>query len=278
MFLRDRVLGNDIKIKAFSGVSAGTSLCILNELSSIVAGVTQNPADFMGAAATGVQLDITSSSLADAAAGTGARTVTLYGLGPNWVPQVKTYSLSGQTAVTTPDYWLRVFAASVTTVGSGNYAAGDIYVYKTGTGSPSSGVPTAVTSGVLKIPVGKGCGYSGYWTVPGLAAGVAGATLLPGGQQGKKTKLQGLTLGVAAQNCLYALQAQPNLETAAPQDAMLATVFEIEMSGTAGGPGWVDLARHVEDFSPGTDIIQKILPGTAGAIVSAVLDLKQVGV
>jgi len=224
----------------------------------------------MGAIGTGVQLDITSSSANDVmTSGSGAWQITIVGLDPNFKPQVKTYNLNGPTAVTTGDYWLRVFAAYIAAVGTGLYQAGDIYIIKTGTSTWTAGVPATLTSAIVKIVFTNGImgvGYSGYWTVPATLPGA-----LP-----RKAKIQGITLGVAAQNTRFLIQVQPNLDNVAPLDSNLATAWEVIMSGTGGGPGWVDLKRHIEDFTPGTDIIMKHIPLAAGAIVSAALDIKMV--
>src|SRR5271157_1044868 len=126
--------GQDVKIKASSGASVGIVACILNELSGIVAGVTNNLATIYGAIATGVKLDFASSSASDTAAGTGAQAITVIGLGPGGVPKVATYATNGTTTVTTPDFWWRVFAAWVSAVGSGGVQAGTIYIVATTTG------------------------------------------------------------------------------------------------------------------------------------------------
>lgn len=264
MNLIDRLLGQDIKTHAYSDVTTGTSVLMVNALKALV----NPPSIFMGVVGTGVQLDIASSSVADVmTSGTGAWQITVVGLGPNFIPQVKVYNLNGQTVVTPPDFWLRVFGAYVSAVGTGLVAAGDIYIVKTGTGTFTTGVPATVTSGCLKIPIANGSGYSGYWTVPATRTGA----------QPRKAKLQGVTIGAAAQNSYLLIQAQPNLDGAIyPSDIQLATVWDLALSGSGGGPGWVDLNRHIEDFTPGTDIIFRFIPGTAGAIISVAADIKMV--
>lgn len=267
MNLSDRLLGNDVKIHAYSGVTAGTSILMLNDIASLV----NPPSVVMGAVnGAGVALDFASSSASDTLVGTGAQKITVAGLGPGGAPQVKTYSTNGTAVVTTGDLWTRVFAAWVSQVGGGGFQAGDIYIVKTGTGAFVAGVPGTLTSAVLKIVFAGGVigsGYSGYFTVPvSYAAGAGGQAY------SRKAKIQGVTLGVAAQNDRFLIQAQPNLDA----DPNLATVWDIVMSGTAGGPGWVDLARHIEDFGPGTDIIMRHIPLAAGAIASCAMDIKMV--
>lgn len=112
-------------------------------------------------------LDITSSSANDAAAGTGARTATIYGLDKDWNPQTESITLNGQTIVTTTKKYLRVFEIVIDTIGSGLKNAGDIYVVKTGTGgSYTGGVPGTLTGATIKLLVGESFGLSGMWTAP----------------------------------------------------------------------------------------------------------------
>lgn len=112
-------------------------------------------------------LDVSSSSTADAAAGTGARTIEIYGLDKDWNPLSETVTLNGQTKVTTTKKFRRVFELIVQTAGTGLVNAGDIYVVKTGTGGTyTGGVPGTLTSGCIKAIVGDNFGVSGLYTVP----------------------------------------------------------------------------------------------------------------
>ena len=113
------------------------------------------------------RLDIASSSAADAAAGTGARTIDIYGLDSQWMLQKETVTLTGQTMLTTTKYFRRVFEIVVATAGSGFLNAGDIYVVKSGTGGTwTAGVPGTLTGATIKCLVGDNYGLSGIWTVP----------------------------------------------------------------------------------------------------------------
>lgn len=112
-------------------------------------------------------LDYSSSNAADAAAGTGARTVEVYGLDKDWNPVTETITLNGQTKVTGTQTFRRVFALYTQTAGTGRFNAGDIYVVKTGTGGTyTGGVPGTLTSGVLKMLVGDNNAFSGLFTAP----------------------------------------------------------------------------------------------------------------
>jgi hypothetical protein len=73
-------------------------------------------------------LRITSASAADTAAGTGARTVRIVGLGPDGVSQIEVFTLAGTADVVTASTWTRVNRAYVQTAGSGGVNAGDITI------------------------------------------------------------------------------------------------------------------------------------------------------
>lgn len=105
-------------------------------------------------------MKVSSSSADDTAAGTGARTVVVIGLDSNYDEAEETVSLNGQTAVTTTTSFIRVFRAYVATAGSGETAAGDIYV---GTGTVTAGVPATVYA---KIVQGNNQTLMVVWTVP----------------------------------------------------------------------------------------------------------------
>lgn len=107
-----------------------------------------------------IQMKVSSSSTDDAAAGTGARTIVVYGLDANYNEINETISLNGQTVVTTTKSYLRVFRAFVATAGSGDTAAGTIYV---GTGVVTSGVPATIYA---EIPLGANQTLMAVWTVP----------------------------------------------------------------------------------------------------------------
>jgi hypothetical protein len=108
---------------------------------------------------TAAVMQISSSSANDAAAGTGARTVAIYGLDANYNQINETVTLNGQTAVNTTNSFLRVFHLAVVTAGSGEAAAGTIYA---GTGTVTAGVP-AVVYGVYTSGNGS---TACIWTVP----------------------------------------------------------------------------------------------------------------
>lgn len=142
-------------------IALATSLENVNELS--------NPFLYAGSSfgQTAAKVDVISSSTADAAAGTGARKVLVVGLDGSYVFQTEEITMNGQTAVVSAKDWLRVFAVEVSVCGTGLVNAGDIYIYKTGTGGTiTGGVPGTLTSAWVKVLAGYGYGSSGMYTVP----------------------------------------------------------------------------------------------------------------
>lgn len=105
-------------------------------------------------------MKVSSSSADDAAAGTGARTIQVYGLDANYNEITETVTLNGQTEVNTTNSYLRVFRAFVINAGSGGTAAGTIYI---GTGTVTLGVPATIYA---EIPVGANQTLMAVWTVP----------------------------------------------------------------------------------------------------------------
>jgi len=89
---------------------------------------------------------VSSSSANDTSAGSGAQTVTVYGLDANYAEIQETFTLNGQTGVTSAQSFLRVFRLIVNTAGATGYNEGDIYC---GTGTITTGVPAVVLGRVL---------------------------------------------------------------------------------------------------------------------------------
>lgn len=100
---------------------------------------------FMDAAGS---LEIVSASADDAAAGTGARTVTIDFLDANYVESSVTVTLNGTTAVAISGTWFRINGATVITAGSGRVNAGDITIRDAGAGATRSIMPAG--AGILK--------------------------------------------------------------------------------------------------------------------------------
>ena len=145
---RGQITGHSTVFVSGTGTSVGTSTTTLWSQNTIYTYLS-----------TAAVMQISSSSANDAAAGTGARTVAIYGLDANYNQINETVTLNGQTAVNTTNSFLRVFHLAVVTAGSGEAAAGTIYA---GTGTVTAGVP-AVVYGVYTSGNGS---TACIWTVP----------------------------------------------------------------------------------------------------------------
>lgn len=116
-------------------------------------------------------MKVSSSDANDDAAGTGARTVTVFGLDVNYNEVSETVELDGQTEVLTTTQFIRVNRAFVVTAGSGGTAAGTIYV---GTGTVTAGVPATIYA---VITLGENQTTMALWTVPaGYTLYITGGT------------------------------------------------------------------------------------------------------
>ena len=107
-------------------------------------------------------LKVSSSSTADTSAGTGARTVQLFGLDTNYDEINETVTLNGQTAVNTTKEYLRINRMIVRSAGTGGANAGVIYA---GTGTVTTGVPANVYASVNGV-TGANQSLMALWTVP----------------------------------------------------------------------------------------------------------------
>jgi hypothetical protein len=142
--------------------------------------------------AAALQMTVSSTSADDTAAGTGARTVVVQGVDANYNEVTETVTLNGQTAVTMSASLLRVNYAYVATAGSGNSAAGDIYI---GTGTVTAGVP-ATTYDIIKFDYNVTT--TGSYTVPAGYTAYVSQGLFSAGQSVGSSPVQGrlLTRGV----------------------------------------------------------------------------------
>ena len=105
-------------------------------------------------------LKVSSSSTDDAAAGTGARTVQLYGLDADYNEINEIVTLNGQTSVNSVNSFLRINRMVIRSAGSGEINSGVVYA---GTGAVTSGVPD---NKYATIAVGDGQTLMALWTVP----------------------------------------------------------------------------------------------------------------
>lgn len=148
-------------------------------------GLTQHPA-------TAIQMKVSSSNAADTSAGTGARTVLIEGLDADYNEISEVVTLSGQTAVTTTNSYLRINYAAVATAGSGQSAAGDIYI---GTGTVTAGVPATVYD-LIKFNYNDT--VTGHYTVPAGYTAYLMQGMFSAGQASGSTSVQGrlMTVGI----------------------------------------------------------------------------------
>lgn len=126
--------------------------------------------------AAALAMTVSSSSADDDAAGTGARTVVIQGLDANYNEVSETVELDGQTAVTMAAEMIRVNYMFVASAGSGNTAAGTIYV---GTGTVTSGVPATIYN---TIGLGFNASLTCSYTVPAGHTGYVVSGMFTTGQ------------------------------------------------------------------------------------------------
>lgn len=122
-------------------------------------------------------LKISSSSADDTSAGTGARTVAIFGLDANYNVVSESVILDGQTPVNTGNSYLYVNQFYVTSVGSGGVNAGNI---NAGTGTVTAGVPAVlydlIAAGYNQRTTAHYCvpaGYTGYLVTGVITTGQA---------------------------------------------------------------------------------------------------------
>lgn len=135
-----------------------------------------------------LQMTVSSSSANDTSNGTGARTIVVEGLDANYNEVSETVTMNGQTAVTMTAFLIRVNYAYVATAGSGNGAAGDIYI---GTGTVTAGVP-ATTYDIIKFDYNTT--ITGSWTIPAGYTAYVSQGLFSSGQAGGSSQVQGRLL------------------------------------------------------------------------------------
>jgi hypothetical protein len=191
--------------------------------------------------ASATVMKISSSSADDAAAGTGARTIAIFGLDADYNEINETVTLNGQTAVNTTNSFLRISRMYVVTAGSGATAAGVIYA---GTGTVTSGVPATVY-GMVALNANQT--QMAFWTVP------AGYTLYLTGVY----YTSGNTNANAWTN--FQLIQRP-----------LGGVFRQQSSSRVAGNGDFVLDLHTPiAFSEKTDIEIRAVASTSASNVSA---------
>jgi len=159
--------GIDISAGNIPGESAVNKFGINTEIDSGV------PEDIWSAGGTytwpaaAAVCSITSGSANDAIAGTGARTVQVWGLDASYADQTEVVDMAGAGGVNTSNTYIRMFRMKVLTAGSGGTAAGKIT--STLSGSVVAEIPLGYNQtemALYTIPAGK-TGYVHSLTVSG---------------------------------------------------------------------------------------------------------------
>jgi hypothetical protein len=141
-----------------------------------------------------LQWKVSSASVNDASAGTGARTVFIDGLDANYNKATETVTLNGQTAVLTSNSYLRINSAYVATAGSSNGAEGNIYF---GTGTVTAGVPATVWQIIL---FDYNATTTGHYTVPAGYTAYMDAGQISAGQPTGSSQVTGRLLASGVNN------------------------------------------------------------------------------
>lgn len=108
--------------------------------------------------ATAQSLEILSSSAADTALGTGARTVLVEGLDAGYVEQSQVVTLNGVGAVALAQSYLRINHCEVVTAGTGRTNAGIITLRVAGAGATQAVIDTSdgvAMQAIYTVPAGK---------------------------------------------------------------------------------------------------------------------------
>lgn len=122
-----------------------------------------------------ILLNVSSSSVNDDAAGSGALTVQIEGLDVNYDPQTEIITMDGRTIVNTTKRYIRVFSATVLTAGAGGTNAGTIFVYKS---METNGTPDDSTKIHTTIGIGKSKTLQALFTVPAEKKGTIDTIVL----------------------------------------------------------------------------------------------------
>jgi len=116
---------------------------------------------------TAAVLELVSSSAADAAAGTGARTVQVWGLDSLYNELIEVVTLTGTTPVLTSGLFLRVNSVQVVSAGTGKSNAGNITIRDASAGTTRSYIVAdqgRSEVGVFTVPAGHTMLATG-WTI-----------------------------------------------------------------------------------------------------------------
>jgi hypothetical protein len=209
--------------------------------------------------ATPSTIDISSTSALDTAAGTGARTIKIFGLGSDKKYQDETITLNGNTVVTSTKTWYRVFAFRVITFGNTGSNQGSIFIIKTGTGGTySAGTPGVVTSASMlcKGLATANQGTTGFYTTPNDSAD-------------SMWQIKSLTFTAKNYSGTFVLQVQDNANG-------LPYYREVYIDFPAGFDVYRELNRYEILVGPDTDIRGLALGVNAGITAACSIEIEKV--
>ena len=161
--LLNRLLSGPYELQVQLGLIAGTRRIVIMGNNPDV-DIATTPEDVWEAGGlypfqlTAQPLEILSSSAADAAAGTGARTVIVSGLNASWVEQSETVSLNGVGVVPLLTPFFRVNRCECLTAGTGQANAGIITLRVAGAGATQAIIGIAdgrAHQAIYTVPAGK---------------------------------------------------------------------------------------------------------------------------
>jgi len=162
--------------------------------------------------------NVVSTSANDTSAGTGARTITVYGLNGSYVETSETVTLNGTTPVATANSYVIIHRALVATAGSGATNAGDI----TFTAQTDATITCAIVAGYAQTQLG-------VYQVP--AGKTAYISQVGAGIQGGASAQGDVCLFIKPFGGVYSLKLEMSLSV--PGSSMVRHVFPVPIAATA---------------------------------------------
>lgn len=181
--------------------------------------------------AAAVIVKVSSTDVNDTVLGSGARMVTLFGLGVGFLEISETVPLNGQTEVETTLAFCRIFRITVDTAGVSQTNEGDIYV---GTGTVTDGIPAVILS---HVDIGEAQSLFGGYTIPTGMVGHIKEFVITGGRSAGNTQaLITLRIRVREEDSIF--------QTKMKHQIIAAGIGEIDLP-----TGAFELSAH-SDYEP----------------------------
>ena len=204
-----------------------------------------------------INLYVASTNTQDTAAGSGSKQIKIQGLDENYFEQEETFTLNGQTPVTSSKTYMRVNNAYVTYAGSEEKNVGDINI---GYGTWSSGVPSNY---VAQIPANEGEIAQALFTVPvNKRAFVVGWTA-------------SVLTGATSKTTTIQLICRENGRVT--QTQTIRRVKDRVGLNTTGTNSFVRTLQFPLPFPPKSDLFLEILEVSATSDVTGAIELVLVG-